>query len=155
MGWFTQAKVRSGRLIAGADAGQALVHFVILLPVLLILVGMIVDGGFMFWQYRRVEVTLCAAAQAASHTVDVTHFRATQRIRLDRAAAFDVANDYVRRNAQGTMAITAMDILPNYVSLRARAQVGTIFLRAAGIKSFDMGAECHAYPAYGINWEFE
>ncbi len=133
--------------------GQYLVQTVILLPLLMILVGLVLDGGWMYWQYRRAEIAVNAAAQAASHAIDVDHFRETNEVRLDDGEAYGAASGYVNINQRGQMQVTCLYISPNRVFVSANAQVQTIFFRLAGISSLTMRVEGQAYPAFGINRE--
>ncbi|MBI3913112.1 MAG: pilus assembly protein [Chloroflexi bacterium] len=135
------------------ERGQFLIQFVIIFPLLMLLVGLVVDGGLMYWQFRRAEVTANAAAQAASHTIDIDYFRATNQIRLDQERAASIANEFVARNARGSMQITRIAIQPNQISVFASARVSTIFFRLVGISSLAMNVDGHAYPAFGINVE--
>ena len=135
------------------QAGQYLVQTVILLPMMMILVGLVLDGGWMYWQYRRAEITVNAAAQAASHAIDVEYFRQTNQVRLDSGEAWSAASGFVNINQRGQMQVTGIYIGSNQVVVDANAQVQTIFLRLAGISSFSMRVEGRAYPAFGINTE--
>ncbi|MCL4488309.1 MAG: pilus assembly protein [Chloroflexi bacterium] len=135
------------------EAGQYLVQTVILLPVMLILAGLVLDGGWMYWQYRRAEIAVNAAAQAASHAIDVEHFRETNEVRLGNGEAYGAASGYVNINQRGQMQVTGIYIGPNRVIVDADAQVQTIFFRLAGISSLSMRVEGQAYPAFGINRE--
>ena len=135
------------------EQGQYLVQTVILLPMMMILVGLVLDGGWMYWQYRRAEITVNAAAQAASHAIDVAYFRQTNQVRLDSGEARSAASGFVNINQRGQMQVTGIYIGSNQVVVNANAQVQTIFLRLAGISSFSMRVEGRAYPAFGINTE--
>ena len=135
------------------ETGQYLVQTVVLLPMMMILVGLVLDGGWMYWQYRRAEITVNAAAQAASHAIDVEYFRETNQIRLDQGEAWSAASGFVNINQRGQMQVTGIFIGNNQVVVDANAQVQTIFFRLAGISSLSMRVEGRAYPAFGINIE--
>lgn len=135
------------------ERGQYLVQTVILLPMMMILVGLVLDGGWMYWQYRRAEITVNAAAQAASHAIDVDYFRETNQIRLEQGEAWSAASGFVNINQRGQMYVTGIYISNNQVILNANAEVQTIFFRLAGISSLSMRVEGRAYPAFGINTE--
>ncbi|CAG0945069.1 hypothetical protein ANRL1_02101 [Anaerolineae bacterium] len=135
------------------ERGQYLVQTVVLLPMLMILVGLVLDGGSMYWQYRRAEITVNAAAQAASHAIDVEYFRQTNQVRLDSGEAWSAASGFVNINQRGQMQVTGIQIGNNQVIVNANAEVQTIFFRLAGISSLSMRVEGRAYPAFGINME--
>ena len=135
------------------ERGQYLVQTVILLPMMMILVGLVLDGGWMYWQYRRAEIAVNASAQAASHAIDVECFRETNQVRLDAGEAWSAASGFVNINQRGQMQVTGIYIGNNQVIVDANAQVQTIFFRLAGISSLSMRVEGRAYPAFGINVE--
>jgi len=135
------------------EQGQYLVQTVFLLPMMMILVGLVLDGGWMYWQYRRAEIAVNAAAQAASHAIDVEYFRETNQVRLDAGEAWSAASGFVNINQRGQMQVTGIFIGNNQVIVNANAQVQTIFFRLAGISSLSMRVEGRAYPAFGINVE--
>ena len=135
------------------ETGQYLVQTVILLPMMMILVGLVLDGGWMYWQYRRAEIAVNAAAQAASHAIDVEYFRETNQVRLDTGEAWSAASGFVNINQRGQMQVTGIYIGNNQVIVNANAEVETIFFRLAGISSLSMRVEGRAYPAFGINVE--
>ncbi len=135
------------------ERGQYLVQTVILLPMMMILVGLVLDGGWMYWQYRRAEIAVNAAAQAASHAIDVDYFRQTNQVRLDQGEAWNAASGFVNINERGQMQVTGIFVSNNQVVVDANAQVQTIFFRLAGIASLSMRVEGRAYPAFGINTE--
>ena len=137
----------------GDERGQYLVQTVILLPMMMILVGLVLDGGWMYWQYRRAEIAVNAAAQAASHAIDVEYFRQTNQVRLDSGEAWSAASGFVNINQRGQMQVTGIQIGNNQVIVNGNAEVQTIFFRLAGISSFSMRVEGRAYPAFGINME--
>ncbi len=131
--------------------GEFLVQTVILFPLLMLLIGLVLDGGWMYWQYRRAEVTVNAAAQAASHAIDIQYFRQTNQIRLDTGQAAGVASDFVNLNRRGNVTLTGIQIAPNRITVNGAATIPTIFLRLAGIGSLTMHVQGTAYPAFGIN----
>ena len=145
--------IRLFRTFLQNQSGQFLVQAVILLPMMMILVGLVLDGGWMYWQYRRAEIAVNAAAQAASHAIDVDYFRETNQVRLSVGEAWDAASGFVNINARGQMQVTGIQVSDRQVVISANAQVQTIFFRLAGIATLTMRVEGRAYPAFGINTE--
>ena len=138
-----------------ARRGQFLVQFVVIFPLLLLMIGVVLDGGLMYWQYRRAHIAVNAAAQAASHAVDTEHFRNTNEVILDQAQAAQVAQEYLACNGGGRVQLVSIEATPYLVRVNARATISTIFLRLAGIDSFSVRVQGMAYPAYGIRTEGE
>ena len=135
--------------------GQYLVQFVIVLPLLLLMIGVVLDGGLMYWQYRRAHIVVNTAAQAASHCVDIDHFRDTNEVILDESEARAVAQEYVALNGGGLVQDASVSLSPYWVRVSGRATINTLFLRLFGLGSFSVNVQGLAYPAYGIAQEGE
>ena len=133
--------------------GSFLIQTVILFPVMILLVGLVLDGGWMYWQYRRAEVMVNAAAQAASHAIDINHFRSTDQVRLHRGQATGIANNFIQLNRRGHITLTGVRVRADQITVNATATIPTIFFRLAGIPSLTVRVEGKAYPAFGINFE--
>lgn len=130
-----------------------MIQTVILFPVMMLLIGLVLDGGWMYWQYRRAEVTVNAAAQAASHAIDINHFRRTDEVSLNNGQAVAVANDFIQLNRRGRISLTNVRVSSQQIVVNATATIPTIFFRLAGIPSLTVNVEGKAYPAFGIDRE--
>jgi uncharacterized membrane protein len=158
--WINFSGYRIGQRLAHAarrfhrdERGQYLIQTVILLPMLMILTGLVIDGGWMYWQYRRAEITVSAAAQAASHAIDVEYFRQTNQVQLNLGEAWDVAQGFIWINQRGHMQVQGIWVGEDEIVVAATAYVDTLFLRFAGINRLPLRAIGRAYPAFGINRE--
>ena len=120
---------------------------------MMILTGIVIDGGWMYWQYRRAETTVSASAQTASHAIDEDYFRETNQVRLDSSLALSIAQDFVALNERGHVQLQSISVGASEVSVTATAYVETLFLRMAGINQLPMRVFGRAYPAFGINTE--
>ena len=107
----------------------------------------------MYWQYRRAEITVSAAAQAASHAIDVEYFRQTNQVQLNLGEAWDVAQGFIWINQRGHMQVQGIWVGEDEIVVAATAYVDTLFLRFAGINRLPLRAIGRAYPAFGINRE--
>ena len=132
------------------NRGQYVVQLVVWFPVLLLMLGMVVDGGLIYWQYRRAHNAVNLAAQAASQCVDIPYFLAENRVRLDQAEAAGVASNYVALNGGGRVQLAGVYTYPYLVVVRGRATINTLFVQAAGLGPFTVEVEGQAYPAFGI-----
>jgi len=132
------------------EEGQYLVWFLMLFPLILALVGLVVDGGFMYVWYRRCQVAADTAAQAAAHEVDAAHFQATGEVVLSEAA-WEVAQEFAACNSGGRVEVVLVSVTPdNHVQVAARAHVPTLFMRAFGLDEVAVGISSQARPAFGI-----
>lgn len=135
--------------------GEYLVHFVLLFPVAIVMLGLVVDGGFMYQQYRYAQTTVEAAAQAASHEIDVNHFRTTDEVVLDQSSATAIAQKFIALNKTRYLVQTQITTQPTRIMVWGKAKIPTIFFRIFGIRELVVTVSGQGYPAYGINHEGE
>lgn len=132
---------------AHARRGQALIWVTLLLPLLLAVVGLALDGGTVFAARRQAQNAADAAARAGAQEIDIARYRDTDEIVLDdRWARYEA-----RRYLAGLGARDAtVDIAGNQVFVTVRREVPLSFLRLAGVASVRIEASAVAAPVYGI-----
>lgn len=135
--------------------GEYLVQFVLLFPVAIVMLGLVVDGGFMYQQYRYAQTTVQAAAQAASHEIDVNHFRATDEVVLDQVGATAIAKQFINLNKSKYLVKTQITTQPTRILVWGQAKIPTIFFKIFGINELVVTVSGQGYPAFGINREGE
>jgi len=142
---------------AQTENGQALVFFVLVLPLVLAILGLVVDGGLMFLTFRRASLSANLAAQAASHAIDPEYFRSYNQVRLDQDRALALARQYAAENAgdETRIWVRSVSVKNRQVQVRAEAVYDTLFLGIAGIKQVPLHVTGTAYPAYGIEREWQ
>ena len=135
--------------------GEYLVQFVLLFPLAIVMLGLVIDGGFMYQQYRAAQTTVEAAAQVASHEIDVNHFRATNQVVLDRSAASAIAQEFVNLNKSQYLVKTKITAERRRITVWGLAKIPTIFFRIFGVSELVVTVSGQGYPAFGINQEGE
>ena len=150
----TQAKTKKRRRFPG-EQGQVLFQTALFLPLLFILIGLVVDGGLMFANYRRAQIAVDTAAHAASHQVSREVFYDTNQVVLAWEAALERATDYGAYNSHGQLIITNIIVGPNWVRVEGEALLPTVFMRFVGIPELHVRVVGEAYPAYGIDYEWQ
>jgi uncharacterized membrane protein len=140
------------RHIIRDERGQYAVWFLLMIPLVLALIGLVVDGGNMYRWYRRAQIAADTAAQAAAHEVDAAHFAATNEVVLE-PDAMEVAQYYATRNSGGRVYITQISVSNGMVRVVGQAHVPTIFMRAVGVENMPVGIVAYARPAFGMNVE--
>jgi hypothetical protein len=143
--WFS--KLRLG------EQGQVLFQTALFLPILFILLGLVVDGGLMFANYRRAQIAADTAAHAASHRVSREVFYESNAVSLAWEQAVVAARDYAAYNSHGRMVIRRITVGSNWVRVEADAILPTIFMRFVGVPEIRVRVVGEAYPAYGIDVE--
>lgn len=151
MGWIE----RGGHRVVREEKGQYTVWFLIMLPLVLALIGLVVDGGNMYRWYRRAQIAADTAAQAAAHEVDAAHFAATNEVILE-PDALEVARYYAGINSGGRVRVVGVALADGTrVRVICRASIPTLFMRAVGIDHVSVGVVGYAKPAFGLNVEGE
>ncbi|MDL1894778.1 pilus assembly protein [Anaerolineae bacterium CFX7] len=135
--------------------GEYLVQFVLLFPIAIVMLGLVIDGGFMYQQYRAAQTTVEAAAQVASHEIDVNHFRVTNQVVLDRSAATVIAQEFVNLNKSQYLVKTKITAERRRITVWGLAKIPTIFFRIFGVSELVVTVSGQGYPAFGINQEGE
>jgi Flp pilus assembly protein TadG len=94
-----------------AERGAIGVFLAVLVPGLLLIVGLAVDGGAKVAATQRANAIADEAARAGGQALDVSA-ALTGQVRVDPAAAVASAQDYLSRNGvQGTVTVVDADTL--------------------------------------------
>lgn len=133
--------------------GQIAVLFALLMPVLLGVIGLVVDGGMAMVQYRRGQVALDSAALAAATQLDRFAFVDDNTMQLSPAEAVAEATQYLQRNRRGNIAITGINISGTRVFVSGSIASPTIFMRIFGINQVRLNLSASAELKYGITEE--
>ena len=120
---------------AKGDEGQAIVWVAVMLPLLLSIIGLSIDGGVVFSARRELQNVADSAARAGAMQVDERAYResAGQRVVLDVEVAQAVAVAYVAQQRRDLSATVQAD--PRVVVVQVARDVPTSFLRLVGIQS--------------------
>ena len=134
---------------AGDDRGAMSAFVVVLVVALLLLAGLVVDGG------RAVNARALAlddaeqAARAGANQVDLAHLRQTGQVRLDRGEAERAARAFlVARGYDGGSVQVAPD--GNSVTVEVSDHVRTVLLSLALVDDFTVEGTATARAAVGI-----
>lgn len=143
-----------GATLRITERGQIAVMLVLLLPILLALAGLVVDGGIMFVNYRLGRVTVDSAALAAATKLDERVFRDVENaVVLDTEEAYQAALDYAEWNGRGRVAITGVNIYGNRVNVYGLVTAPTMFMRVLGVNETVFNLSAEAELKYGITEE--
>jgi Flp pilus assembly protein TadG len=94
-----------------AERGAVSIFLAVLVPGLLLIIGLAVDGGAKVAATQRANAIADEAARAGGQAIDVSAALAGQ-VRVDPAAAVAAAQDYLTRNAvQGAVTVVDGDTL--------------------------------------------
>lgn len=115
-----------------AERGSIAVFLAVLVPGLLLIVGLAVDGGAKVAATQRANAVADEAARAGGQALDVSVALAGQ-VQVDPIAAVAAAQDYLDRNGvEGAVTVVDGDTL----QVTTTVSQPTIFLGLVGISTF-------------------
>jgi Flp pilus assembly protein TadG len=155
----TAARLRAGSHdTAGrddADRGAATLFVIGLSTMLLVLSGLVVDGGMAINARAQAADVAEQAARAGAQEIDENVLRNSGNVVLDADAASDAAEGFLNEsgfsakpNADGTVTVNGDE-----VTVAVSRNYNTIMLGLIGIGEFTVSADATARPAVGIEDE--
>jgi hypothetical protein len=129
---------------------QGAVWFAFVVMVLVLMVGVLADGGLLFATYRRAALLADRAASAGAGALDPAAMRANPSgpARLDPARATAVAAAYVTRHQPD--AIPDVQATPDRIVVRVKLSVPVILVHALGQDVRQVAAVSDAHPESGL-----
>lgn len=140
-----------------AESGQIAVMLVLLLPVLLALAGLVVDGGNMFVHYRLGQAIVDDAAYAAATALKEEALTSdANEVVLDPGKACERANEYASENSArngNVLGGVSCSVSGANVTVSGQVTSPTIFMRILGINQVTFDLATSAELKYGITEE--
>lgn len=126
----------SARVPSDGEAGSVTLFFAIAVVGLLLLAGLVVDGGAKVRAAQRADRVAAEAARAAGQAIDLGAVLDSGALRVDRRAAVVAASQYL--SEAGVSGDVSM--LPGGAGLRVltRAHAPTVFLGLIGVPEFSV-----------------
>ena len=131
------------------ETGQVLVWTVLLLPLLLALVGLVLDGCLLFVQWRRARWAADGAAVAAASEINPALYAQSGQVKLDLGAAQSTAERFARLKA-ADLHVTGVEFQGNVVRVRGWVEVRPAFLGLLGAGPLRLSVTGEERPAWGI-----
>ena len=127
------------------DSGQVTVFLVGIMAALLLLAGLVVDGGDVL-AGRRVAIDNAeAAARAGAQAISISSYRSSGKVVLDASAAEAAAESFLRTlGEQGSVAVSG-DTVTVTVHLRQRLAI----LSVVGVPALTVTGTGTAVPVLG------
>lgn len=147
----------SGRLHAarrtgagdGGEGGSASVFLLITLTGLLLIVGLVADGGLKLRATQRADAVAAEAARAGGQSIDLPTAVSSAAVRVDRQRAANAANAYLATTGHtGTVGI-ADDGTTLTVSVTITSP--TAFLNLIGVSSMTVTGHGQATLIHAVN----
>lgn len=149
---LSQAAVSGQWSAVESERGQVLVWLLILLPLLLLLAGILIEGGLMYRAYRLAQLAADSAAHAAAQELDTALYLRTGRVALTPQAA-QVAQSSAAANARGAITCGTPQVWANRVELTCQATLRPVVL--AHGPTVRVTVRGRARPAWGALQEGE
>lgn len=129
---------------------QATVWFAFVVLVLVLMVGVLADGGLLFATYRRAALLADSAASAGAGILDPAALRADPvgPPRLDPARARATAAAYVTRHQAD--AVPQVEATQDRIVVRVTLTVPVVIVHAFGQDVRQVVAESEAHPMSGL-----
>jgi Flp pilus assembly protein TadG len=142
----------TARAHAAGDHGAATIFVVTFSIMLLVLAGLVVDGGLALNARQRVADDVEQAARAGSQQLDVAALRGEGVVRIDTTASKTAAVGFLLARGYPASGIR-VSAGPQQVTIRATIQQPTALLSLIFIDRFTVTASGRARPAVGITGE--
>lgn len=138
------------RRTAGLDpeAGSVTVFLAITMVGLLILVGLVADGGAKLRATQRADAVAAEAARAAGQSIDIPYAVATARTRVDRQGAANAANAYLATAGETGTVTIAPDGTTLTITVTTTAP--TVFLGLIGINTLSVTGHARVTLVHGV-----
>jgi len=143
---------RASAVLRTGERGAATTFLVLAAPLLLLLGGLVHDGGQAINARAAAADDAEQAARSGADAVDVATLRATGQVVLDAAAASAAAATYCARRGYGG-GDCSVAAGPDLVTVTTRARVPSAVLSLVGVDGFSVEASAQAGPAVGITTE--
>ena len=134
------------------DSGAATVFLVTFAVVLLVMAGLVVDGGLAINARQRVADDVEQAARAGSQHLDMLSLRDGGLVRIDPGPAQTAARNFLAKRDYPASGIS-VTANAQQVSVSAQIEQPTALLSLIFIDHFTVRAQGQARPAVGITGE--
>lgn len=130
------------------DRGSVTVFLAITMVGLLVLLGLVADGGAKLRATERAAATAAEAARAGGQALDLPAATAGEPIHVDRSAAANAARDYL--TATGATGTVTVSDDRTQLTVTVTSTAPTVFLSLIGIQNLASTATAHAVLVAGI-----
>ena len=139
------------RRLHASERGSLSLFAVIFTLVVLMLAGLVYDGGLAIAARQRAADVAESAARAGANAVDVEAFRARQVLVVDQAEACDNAREVVARDGDGSLQDCWVDPADGQlVHVRVHVTVRPQLLALFRFPPFQAEADAGARPVQGL-----
>lgn len=128
------------------ERGAATIFVLGMSMVLMVCIGLVVDGGLGINARMRVADDAEQAARAATNAVDVARLRADGTVTIDPGLARQNAQSFLQGRGYGSSQFS-VDVDGDSVSVEVRDRTETTMLKVVGIDSYPVAARATSTAA--------
>lgn len=144
---MTSYRARSRRNPSPRDDGQITAYVVVFASALVLLIGLVFDGGLTLSARERAMDEAQEAARAGAQGINLTAYRASGTLELSNTVAVADAETYLNRiGAAGVVTVTG-----NVVTVTVTIVQPMQILEAAGLRAVTVHGTASAEPVRGIS----
>lgn len=136
------AGLGAGGTASAGETGAVTLFVALAVTGLLVLLGLVVDGGAKVRAAQQADRLAAEAARAAGQAIDLAAVLGGDAIRVDRRAAQAAAEEYLARSGGRGRAAVSGD--GRTITVTTRASVPTVFLGLIGISEVDVTGRAEA-----------
>lgn len=129
------------------DSGQITAFVVVIASALVLLIGLVLDGGLTLSARERAIDQAQEAARAGAQGINLADYRANGTLELNPALATADAETYLARIG----AVGAVTVTGELVTVRVTVVQPMQILSAAGIRSITVHGTATAEPVRGVS----
>ncbi len=133
------------------QVGQQAALLAMMLPAILGMAGLVVDGGAFLVQYKRAQTAIDSAAFAAAQRIDRGQLFRDQIVVLTPGEASAMGGQYASLNSRGNVKVTSITVYGNVVIVNGYATIEPVFLKMFGVGTRTIRVTSQASPLYGID----
>ncbi|HYF91517.1 MAG TPA: TadE/TadG family type IV pilus assembly protein [Symbiobacteriaceae bacterium] len=112
--------------------GWVAAWFVVTAPLLLVFLGLVLDGGVLLLRSQMLDAASDAAALAATDAWDRDYWKWHGQVRIDATRAESLARQYLSQNLPDARIVQVTVSPSNRVHVRTKLTVPFFFMRIAG-----------------------
>lgn len=128
--------------------GSVIVMTAILLPILILIMGIVLDYGWALYSKMHLNMATEAAVSTVFKAVDVEQSVAEARIILKPDEVLHLSNLWLKKNYPDATIVSCDIENDNTVRLNTRVLVKTVFVRIVGIETIEVRSSVKATMTY-------
>ncbi|SPT53629.1 Flp pilus assembly protein TadG [Actinomyces bovis] len=133
------------------EEGSSSVFAICVVSVMMLLVGLCIDGGRVLNARASLADAAEQAARAGAQKVQADTLRSTDALALDAPAAASAARSYMSSSDAGKGSVVTVSTTGSQVTVSARNQVSTGLLALVGMSTINIEVSARAKAVGGVS----